>query len=233
MFALFLFFLPLSMAQSAQCEVGEWTATQCNKLCGGGLQYLSRQVKCSCSDASCVDSCSNENIVKTCGATSMDRPCNESPCVDCSVSMWTEWATCSEPCGLGVASRTRDIGVNAGPGGKSCPPLRDQKECNLGQCAPQCHATEWQKQTDCSKSCGGGIEYWTRQLSCGCADSSNAACVASCKLDNLEKTCGKMTEERSCNTQQCRDCVVEVWSDGGTCSEPEPCGPNGFQRRTR
>lgn len=55
--------------------------------------------------------------------------------VDCELSPWTKWSSCSASCDGGQQRRTRDI-VSAGrDGGKSCqPPFEQQRLCNSHIC---------------------------------------------------------------------------------------------------
>jgi len=67
--------------------------------------------------------------------------------VDCSVSDWSEWTTCTKSCGGGLQSRSRQVMRPAANGGASCPEkLADSRICN--------------EYTTCPKQCKDGM-VWT------------------------------------------------------------------------
>ncbi len=54
--------------------------------------------------------------------------------VDCKLSKWSAWSTCSEPCGGGTQMRTRKVVQNPEHGGKACDPLTQSQACNKQPC---------------------------------------------------------------------------------------------------
>lgn len=55
--------------------------------------------------------------------------------VDCVVTAWTDWGTCSEPCGGGTQTRARTITTPPSGGGLPCPnDLSENQPCNEQAC---------------------------------------------------------------------------------------------------
>ena len=56
--------------------------------------------------------------------------------IDCEVSPWSEWSTCSKPCDFGQSQRSRSVTKEARRGGSVCPiPLNATKACNTFPCS--------------------------------------------------------------------------------------------------
>jgi len=54
--------------------------------------------------------------------------------IDCKVSAWGAWSTCTEKCGGGTQTRSRDIKTEPKYKGKSCPSLEQTQTCNEDEC---------------------------------------------------------------------------------------------------
>jgi OOP family OmpA-OmpF porin len=54
--------------------------------------------------------------------------------VDCQVSAWSDWSSCSALCGGGTQTRTRSITTQPANGGAACPSLSESKSCNTQAC---------------------------------------------------------------------------------------------------
>ena len=83
------------------CEVSEWDSWgQCSVSCGPGGQHLRvRTVHTSAAYGGAA-----------CGALKEVKACNAHPCpVNCQVSDWSGWDTCSDSCGGGMHSHSRKI----------------------------------------------------------------------------------------------------------------------------
>ena len=64
--------------------------------------------------------------------------CNNLVPVDCEVSAWGQWGTCSETCGGGTQTRTRTVVLAAKNGGEACPELEETQACNEDPCPAAC-----------------------------------------------------------------------------------------------
>ena len=116
--------------RSKNCEVSEWNNwSECSATCGGGMQTRFRLVKKQA-----------ENGGKVCPSLTESRTCNTQSCsVDCEVSDWSEWSTCSATCGGGIQTRSRTIKKQAVNGGKACPiDLSENRTCNSQECPIDC-----------------------------------------------------------------------------------------------
>ena len=83
--------------------------------------------------------------------------------VDCKVSSWSRWSSCSEKCmqhangKKSVRTRTRDVLSEAQNGGWGCPVLRETRTagCNQSRCPVKCVVGQWTEWTACTETCGG------------------------------------------------------------------------------
>jgi hypothetical protein len=150
--------------------------------------------------------------------------CNSTCCpAECTVSMWSEWSSCTVPCGSGSGSRTRTrIKQLTESCGGRCVPLSESESCSAGTggCPTSCQVSSWSAWI-CSTSCGPGIE--SRSRSIAVPEANGGSCPERANL----------TESRSCDAGCCpTNCVVGNWSAWSACSAS--CGGSGgSQSRTR
>ncbi|MFN4253882.1 MAG: T9SS type A sorting domain-containing protein [Saprospiraceae bacterium] len=137
--------------------------------------------------------------------------------VDCVVSAWSNWSNCTVSCGGGIQTRTREIVTPPANGGQPCPPLSETQACNEYPCPVDCVVGPWSNWSNCTVSCGGGVQTRTRNVVTYPANGG--------------LPCPTLLEARACNTQPCPvDCVVSPWGNWSTCTKI--CG-GGIQTRTR
>jgi hypothetical protein len=145
--------------------------------------------------------------------------------VDCQVGPWSGWSICDKPCGTGSQYRVRSTVVAAANGGKACPNLIEQRDCNTKQCevSIDCQVGEWSAWSACDKPCGSGFRTRTRKVLQEPLTGGRA--------------CPTLVERQACNTQACPpnvDCLVGPWSDWSACTQmcidAKDCG---VQKRTR
>merc|ERR1719183_757804 len=129
------------------CEVSKWEPEECDKVCAGGSQKLSRSVL------------TDPNGGAECLPLAAMRSCNNQPCpVDCKLAAWSGWSKCSAECGGGVQQRLREVKRAMKFDGKPCGQTSQTKACNNQACEKDCTLSSWTRWTSCSKDCDGGTQ---------------------------------------------------------------------------
>jgi hypothetical protein len=193
---------------AVDCVLSDWSAWgACSVPCGGGTRIRTRTVLVPAANGGAA-----------CGVLEESENCNTQPCpVDCVVSDWSEWSTCTATCGGGMQTRTRTVLVPAQFGGAPCGSLSESRACNEQPCPIDCVVSDWSEWSTCTATCGGGMQTRTRTVLVP-AQFGGAAC-------------GSLSESRACNEQPCPvNCVVSAWSEWSSCSAA--CG-GGTRTRTR
>ena len=184
---------------------GDWSP--CSLSCGGGEQERTRSIETQ-----------NDHGGTDCPATSEKRACNVAPCaIDCVLSLWTRWSSCTLTCAGGTQSRSRRILQAAEYGGKLCPGWVQSRACNSQDCPTDCQVSTYGRWNQCSRFCGSGTQTRTRSVTV--------------PVRHGGKACDVLYEDRACNTNPCAvDCTVSQWTEWGMCSAT--CG-EGVTHRTR
>jgi hypothetical protein len=137
--------------------------------------------------------------------------------VHCKTTKWGIWSMCSRKCGTGAQSRTRTVVKKDMHGGSKCPALKQDRECNVQDCAVHCKVTTWSKWSACDADCDGGMKVRTRSV------------VQKPRFTGNK--CPHLTHKIMCNTQNCPvHCKVSAWGSWGSCNAK--CG-GGTMSRTR
>nr|XP_002130788.3 complement component C6 [Ciona intestinalis] len=76
--------------------------------------------------------------------------------VNCAVSNWSGWGTCSRSCATGSQSRTRGITRHPAHGGSGCGALSQSRSCNRHKCPIHCRWGNWGPWSDCTSCFPGG-----------------------------------------------------------------------------
>lgn len=136
------------------CSVSSWIPQECSVSCGGGAQRLTRTIV----------SQPTANGAQ-CPPLSMQQACNEQLCpIDCDVTEFSEWSSCSAACGGGVMQRARTVTVWPQHGGESCGETSQTQGCNIQACDVDCQLGDWTAWSGCSKMCDGGFMERTRDV---------------------------------------------------------------------
>ena len=174
----------------------------------------------------CWPSCGDQNV-KT-------KPALEGPRVDCQWSDWSKQGGCSKTCGRGIQKFSRHKLQEERHGGLPCSgaDTKRQTDCNVLSCPGpvDCQWSEWSVLGGCSKTCGSGIQKWSRYK---LQDSANGGRPCS----------GDVTKETTCNTQSCPcrgkqcgfdvDCVLSEWKNITSCSKSCGGGTQFVQRSVK
>jgi len=162
------------------CVLSDWSVwSDCDKSCDGGSKTRIRTVLSAPTFGG--DECGNTNDT---------RPCNTVACpIDCVVSDWSAWGTCSRDCGNGTQLQTRYVTNQPAFGGTPCPELTHVQSCNTDICPTDCVMTEWSGWSECTQACGTGSSTRTRTVSEPAANGG--------------LPCGDIVELDPCNTARC------------------------------
>merc|ERR1719405_430880 len=125
---------------------------------------------------------------------------------DCEEGDW-QIGECSEECGGGERTNTREIISPARAGGAECGVLLEKESCNMQPCPIDCVVGEWSEYGMCSAPCGGGIQTRVRQP---LTDAEHGG-----------EPCGDLSEALECNFFACdRPCELDPeWSEWTECSK--------------
>jgi len=104
------------------------------------------------------------------------------PPFNCRVSTWSTWSTCTQSCGVGLTSRTRNKTISESCGGSCYYRLQETKICNTECCPFNCVYT-WSAWSKCA-ACGNSTQYRSPNI------IRQSSCNGTCPVN----------ETRSCNT---------------------------------
>eukprot|EP00928_Gymnodinium_smaydae_P006068 TRINITY_DN12111_c0_g2_i2.p1 TRINITY_DN12111_c0_g2~~TRINITY_DN12111_c0_g2_i2.p1 ORF type:complete len:727 (+),score=56.61 TRINITY_DN12111_c0_g2_i2:54-2234(+) len=139
--------------------------------------------------------------------------------VDCKLTEWTPWSSCSVTCGSGFMVRSRAIDYPEKGGGKPCAgDFNQSRACSRQHCPVPCVWATWSTWSSCTASCSGGTMKRTR----GYLQPPLYGGACSGTKENI----------KTCNLYPCprEDCVWGKWSEYSSCSAS--CG-GGFRVKSR
>merc|ERR1711881_301626 len=229
---------------AARCGVingqwNEWSAwSSCTNSCAGGSRSRART---SDNPAPAKGGAACE------GDSDATEACNEHACpVHGEWGVWSEFDTCTKSCGGGQQERTR-VCDSPAPlhGGDQCPgDDRNTVACNQHTCAVDGVWGNWGSLSDCSLTCGGGVQHRYRYCdspspqyggnNCPGGDSESTSCnVSPCPINGnwgswgayttCDRVCGGMG--RKYRFRQCDNPAPDHGGAdcGSAFSETSPC----------
>jgi hypothetical protein len=190
------------------CEVSPWTPfSPCTAECDGGWKVRSRKIIRYAESGGYM--CPNLTQKQACGQT----PCP----VDCKLGNWTEFGECSKECGTGMKFRSRPVIDWPQHGGQECDAFQEGQLCNEFSCDAQCTMEDWDDWSECSVSCGVGVQSREREVKVS-------------RVDNQE-LCPHTHETKECFEGACPvHCEVDNWGKWSRCNKE--CG-GGIKARSR
>ncbi|KAL4217009.1 hypothetical protein ACF0H5_023465 [Mactra antiquata] len=150
------------------------------------------------------DACRNISIAKTI----CKKTCDLCDLVDGNWSEWGNWSSCDVTCGNGTRSRVRDCDSPAPKaGGDNCTGSADETEtCIERDCPVDGDWTSWTKWSDCSVTCGVGLQKRLRNCSDPFPDGEGLFCL------------GDSVDVNICYESHCQDGEWQDWSSWTECS---------------
>lgn len=187
------------------CAVGDWVAGPCSVSCDDSCPRIVDGVldPYSCGGMATFTRTpivSNNQWGIPCPALSRTIRCSQFKCpVDCAVSAWSGWSTCTRECEGGVQQQTRSIMVKAKYGGQACPATVASQACNTGSCNRDCTLADWTTWQPCSMGCspGGNLAgFQTRSKAVLVPIRGQGKCPTDSNPDRYQR--------QLCNSQPCR-----------------------------
>mmetsp|Transcript_23708 Transcript_23708/g.50644 ORF Transcript_23708/g.50644 Transcript_23708/m.50644 type:complete len:1561 (+) Transcript_23708:103-4785(+) len=152
------------------------------------------------------------------------KECAPAPDVDCMLSEWEGWSTCSATCGGGQHIRSRSVVQHPKNQGKPCDrALSEMHECARNSCsgpaAVDCEFGDWEDWQPCSK-CDGERKRVRKILTYAMNGGRSCTDFESEEVQQCPRTCDEPTF-----------CAWSHWNTWSICSTN--CGTGGKRYRTR
>jgi hypothetical protein len=209
------------------CEYEEWGGWgACTATCGGGHRVRSREVEHYPRHGGAGCPHANLEEIEPCGID----PCEAVVTVNGEWKPWEEWTECSQTCGGGYTSRSRELKQQAAQGGlPAVGPYSEWAKCNEQGCAGDavdCVLSDWEPWQGCSCACTG-IQKSVRHI---IKHGSGGGKVCEGGLQKVQPCNLPGSPGSKCTTSANAPCVWNPWSAWSECSA-ECLG--GIQTRTR
>lgn len=150
------------------CPVSEWTEwSHCTSTCGKGKRLRSRQyAKVTKVHMTSLIDCSTTHLQETTTCTLPDCRISEAHhtlvdlnrVIHCPDAVWSEWGSCSQPCGVGVRTREQiRVANETTENTQTCHLLTESKKCHGKDCKKgrvNCKMGHWSTWGPCSATCG-------------------------------------------------------------------------------
>jgi hypothetical protein len=220
------------------CELEDWKDDGgCSVSCGGGKQIKRKAVQTMMANGGIACPASEED------ERYKEEDCNPDACpVDCVLSGWSAWSTCSATCGDGLRNQSRTVETEPANGGVECEETFKEESCKLVECPIDCEVADWAEWTPCSVECGeAGWRERHRSISTNPEHAGEACpelyenvtecpglvgCPVNCELgewipSDCSTTCGEGVYSET------REITVEPKNNGNPCQPTErtdlPC----------
>ena len=211
-----------NLVEEKQCDVPEythykwitssWSSCSVTNKWGDGVQ--TRTVACASITANATVLVSNSLCEQHSSLPDSTQNCSRECPVDCIVTDWTNWESCSAGCGIGTTTRYRTVLQAPNALGRPCPGLQQTTTCKQRSCG-EYKPSEWNtcviaNVTNSTEYCGNGIMFQNYSCYVDRHVSENIFC------DNTIP----VTVSQDCYLPCSGDCVMSEWTiDLTTCSD--------------
>ncbi|XP_028837445.1 thrombospondin type-1 domain-containing protein 7B isoform X3 [Denticeps clupeoides] len=213
-------------------ETSRWRARGGVRECGQGLHYRA---------LACLDYQGRLVNPVLCNNTGLEEEDCYVPCpLDCRLSDWSAWSTCSSSCGWGVRLRSQWLKEKAFNGGRPCPKLDLKNQVSeVSPCYSECDQYFWLPEpwSECTISPVQPLDVVEQEPACGeGVQARSKRCVKRGREQEAvnKSLCGQM--ESPVTTQSCllpcpAHCVTSQWGQWSAC--PMSCDDNAYRWRVR
>jgi len=206
---------PMNDQEPQECILAGWSEwSQCSASCAGQSQRTRQLPSDQTSCFMAVPEGQTVHEVRACGVQQCEQE-------TCTLSSWTTWSQCSQPCGDGIHSRSREV-VSTSYHSVCSEALEEVKPCHIQECiAVDCVWADWDHWSACSCTCGGGTKRRNRVI------------------QQSPRHGGKLCEPKDkgeiapCATQTCDVCVDGRWSEWGSWSACSATCASSYKARHR